>query len=81
MASRTATALVGIAASLVLSLLLWRAFDTLAVFLFVPFVPILFGRHRSSERPVRTCPTCDFRSERQNVNYCPHDGSALRVVD
>ncbi len=40
--SRTATAAVGLLGSVLLSVLLWWYFDTLAVFLFVPFVPFLF---------------------------------------
>lgn len=46
--SRTATALVGIAVSLAVSVAAWVYFDTLLVFLIVPIVPLLLrgGRDR-----------------------------------
>lgn len=70
----------GLLASLGLSVALWWYFDTLAVFLFVPFIPFLFRRGRSEqarERQVRTCPRCDFRTERTEFDYCPRDGARL----
>jgi hypothetical protein len=42
--SRTLTALVGLVGSLLISAVAWWYFDTLFVFLFVPFVPLLFRR-------------------------------------
>ncbi|UPW00599.1 hypothetical protein M0R88_00505 [Halorussus gelatinilyticus] len=47
MGSRTATAAVGLGASLAVSVAVWYYFDTLLVFLVVPFVPILFRRRRA----------------------------------
>lgn len=46
--SRTATALVGLGASLVVSAVAWYYFETFLLFLFVPFVPFLL-RGRSAE--------------------------------
>ena len=75
--SRTATALVGLVASLVVSAAAWFLFDTLLVFLVVPFVPLLLRRGRgegTSERPARTCPACGFESRDPGFEYCPRDG-------
>jgi len=44
--SRTLTALVGLALGLAVSVAAWLLFDTLAVFLFLPFLPFLFGGGR-----------------------------------
>ncbi|MFB6108708.1 MAG: hypothetical protein ABEJ82_07690 [Haloplanus sp.] len=74
--SRTATAAVGLLVSLALSLLVWRYFHTLFVFLFLPFVPVLLGRGRSSP-PVRECPACGFTTRDSEFDYCPRDGTAL----
>jgi hypothetical protein len=74
--SRTATAAVGLVASLAVSVAVWYYFDTLLVFLLVPFVPVLFGRG-GDDPPVRTCPACDFRTRDPAVAYCPRDGTPL----
>lgn len=77
--SRTATAALGIAGSLLVSALLWWYFDTLLFFLFVPFVPFLFRRSggEEPERRVRTCPVCGFRTTSAEYGYCPRDGTEL----
>jgi hypothetical protein len=76
--SRTVTALAGLVASLLLSVVLWWQFDTLAFFLFVPFVPFLFrGRGGGEERSVRACPTCGFETTNDSYDYCPRDGARL----
>ncbi|MFB6302653.1 MAG: hypothetical protein ABEH78_07315 [Haloferacaceae archaeon] len=87
--SRTLTALVGLAVSLAVSAAVWLAFDTLLLFLFVPFVPFLFSRGlgggtRGTERPGheperrgRECPTCGFRTDDPRFDYCPRDGTPL----
>ncbi|MFB6121215.1 MAG: hypothetical protein ABEJ68_08890 [Halobacteriaceae archaeon] len=72
--ARTATAVVGLVASLALSVALWVFFDTLALFLVVPFVPLLARRARPS---VRECPECGFRTRDPRYDYCPHDGTEL----
>lgn len=76
--SRTLTAAAGLLVSLAVSLLLWWQFDTLAFFLFVPFVPFLFrrGGDGADERR-RTCPVCGFRTADESYDYCPHDGTPL----
>ena len=74
--SRTATALVGLVASLAVSALAWWYFNTFLLFLVVPFVPFLFRRHGETP-PVKTCPACGFRTRDPGVNFCPRDGSAL----
>ena len=77
--SRTATALVGLLLSVLVSAAVWYLFD-FPFFLFaVPFVPFLFRRGRgSAERPAaRVCPTCGFRSADPEVAYCPRDGTKL----
>jgi hypothetical protein len=77
--SRALTALVGLVASLLLGVALWWQFDTLAFFLFVPFVPFLF---RGMDRDTRddtlgTCPACGFETGDERYDYCPRDGTEL----
>jgi hypothetical protein len=79
--SRTATAVAGLLGSLAVTVALWVYFDSLFVFLFLPFVPFLFrGRHSdggSDRPPVRECPVCDFRTRNDDFEYCPRDGHRL----
>ena len=70
------TAVVGLLGSLLVSVLLWRYFDTVAFFLFVPFVPFLFRRLESDE-PRRECPVCGFRTTNAEYEHCPRDGTRL----
>ncbi|MFC7096321.1 hypothetical protein [Halobaculum marinum] len=79
--SRTRTALVGLAVSLAVSVAAWYYFDTLLVFLFLPFVPVLFRGLTGGEdrQPAKTCPTCGFETRARDVNYCPRDGAQLVV--
>jgi hypothetical protein len=64
--------------SLAISLVLWWQFDTLAFFLFVPFVPFLFRRGGETSDPaVRSCPVCGFRTAEESHDYCPRDGTRL----
>ena len=74
--SRTATAVLGLLLSLAISVLVWWYFDSLLLFVVVPFVPFLF-RTRGEKPPVKTCPTCGFRTRDPSVNFCPRDGTAL----
>jgi hypothetical protein len=77
LSARTATAGIGLLASLLVSVALWWYFDTLLVFLFLPFVPFLF-RGRGRERPpVRECPVCGFQTRNEEYDYCPRDGHRL----
>ncbi|MFT4948594.1 MAG: hypothetical protein ACI9CA_000716 [Natronomonas sp.] len=80
MDSRVLTAAVGVAASLLVSVLVWVVFDTLLLLFLVPFVPFLFraGREREDEGPaVRECPVCDYRTTDRRHEYCPRDGHRL----
>jgi hypothetical protein len=79
MRSRTTTALVGLALSLLVSVVAWVYFDTLFLFLFLPLVPFLFARGGGDERPVRECPTCGFRTTNPEYAHCPRDGTPLDV--
>ncbi|MFC6864149.1 hypothetical protein ACFQGE_11860 [Halomicroarcula sp. GCM10025817] len=80
--SRTLTALVGLGVSLAVTVALWWYFDTLLVFLLVPFVPFLFrGMGREETPPVRECPRCGFRSTVEDHDYCPRDGSRLEPAE
>lgn len=74
--SRVATAAVGVVGSLALSVLLWWYTGSLLVFLFVPFVPFLFGTSGSAERTL-ACPACGFRTTNPGYEYCPRDGRKL----
>lgn len=77
------TAIAGLALSLAVSAAVWLAFDTLLLFLFVPFVPLLFSRgvrevgDERSDRPARECPACGFRTDDPRFDYCPRDGTPL----
>lgn len=77
--SRIATALVGLAASLAISVAAWVYFDSLLLFLFVPFVPFLFRRGADGTgRPdIASCPTCGFRTSNPDYTHCPLDGTPL----
>jgi hypothetical protein len=73
--SRTATAALGFALSLAVSVVLWWQFDTLLFFLFVPFVPFLF--RGGDQPPVKECPVCGFQTRSEEYDYCPRDGHRL----
>jgi len=70
------TAAVGLFASLVLSVAAFVLFDTLLLFLFVPFVPIL-ARGAVTRPPEKRCPACGFRTRATDGDYCPRDGTEL----
>jgi hypothetical protein len=76
-ASRTATAVAGLIVSLALTVALWWYFETLLVFLFLPFVPFLFPGRADDEPPVRECPVCGFQTRTEDFEYCPRDGHRL----
>ncbi|MFB6266877.1 MAG: hypothetical protein ABEI31_04390 [Halodesulfurarchaeum sp.] len=83
--SRLATAALGVAVSLGLTLLAWQYFGSPVFLLFVPFVPFLFRRRDSqqdAEGPtqpsIRTCPECGFTTRDPDFQYCPRDGRELR---
>lgn len=76
MDSRLATALVGLAVSVVVSALLAWYFNALFLFLFLPFVPFLFRRSTKDEDVV-SCPECGFRTRNPEFTHCPRDGSRL----
>ena len=75
--ARTATAATGLLASLAITVALWWYFDTLLVFLFLPFVPFLFRTRARSQPPVRECPVCEFQTRNDEFEYCPRDGHRL----
>jgi hypothetical protein len=75
--ARTATAAAGLVASLGGSLALWWYFETLLVFLFLPFVPFLFRGRKREDPPVRECPVCGFQTRNEAYDYCPRDGHQL----
>ena len=76
-ASRTVTALAGLAASLAISAAIYLVTGSLLVFVFVPFVPFLFSRSPGEESPgadrppPRECPECGFRARN------PHSGHSF----
>lgn len=80
--SRTATALVGVAASLAISVAVWYYTGSLLLFLVVPFVPFLFGgsRREPDRPPARECPRCGFTTRNRGYDYCPRDGTRLEVT-
>jgi hypothetical protein len=69
---------VGLLLSLVISVAAWIFFDSVLLFLFLPVLPFLFGRGGAeTEREIRVCPTCGFRTRDPDVAYCPRDGTEL----
>jgi hypothetical protein len=76
--SRTATALVVGALTLSVSAALAVYFDLFFLFVFAPFVPLLFGGGDDDSPPVRECPVCGFRTRDEGYEYCPRDGEKLR---
>jgi len=76
MRSRVATAAAGLLASLAVSVLVWWYFDTLLLFLLIPFVPFLFRGER--DQAVRECSSCGFRTTSPEYEFCPRDGERLR---
>ncbi|SDF91470.1 hypothetical protein [Halorientalis regularis] len=77
--SRTVTAALGVAVSLLVSVALWWYFESFVFFLFLPFVPFLFrgdGADDEGER-VRECPQCGFRTDADEYEFCPRDGTRL----
>lgn len=78
--SRTATAAVGVLASLAISAVAWVVFDVALLFLAVPLVPLLFRRRSDdAEAPVYECPDCGFRTRNPEFAYCPLDGTRLEA--
>lgn len=86
--SRTLTALAGLAVSLLVTAIAWRYFGVGALFVFLPFVPVLFRRRGGDPDPdadvgnarsgVRRCPVCGYESRDADHAYCPRDGTRLR---
>ncbi len=85
MGSRLATALVGLVVSLGISIGLYWLTDSLLVFIFLPFVPFLFSRGTADgaaqEPTTYECPACHFRTQDQEFDYCPRDGTRLRQAE
>jgi hypothetical protein len=75
--ARTATAVTGLLASLVITVALWWYFETMLVFLFLPFVPFLLRGRGREQPPVRECPVCEFQTRNEEYDYCPRDGHRL----
>jgi hypothetical protein len=75
--ARLATAVAGVALSIVVSLVAWLYFDIPFLFFFVPFVPFLFRRGTERQPPARECPACGFRTRDESYEYCPRDGHEL----
>jgi len=77
--TRAATALVGLLASLAVSVLVYRYTGQLLVFLVVPFVPLLFrGLGDGGPAPDhRSCPACGYATSDPETRFCPRDGTEL----
>lgn len=82
--SRTLTALVGLLGSLAVSAALYWYTGSVLFFLFVPFVPFLFGSGGLSDesgRQPKRCGRCGFETTEESYDYCPRDGSRLVETD
>lgn len=73
--------LLSVAITVAGTFVLWWLFGGIAFFgfLFLPFVPILFGGGDRDSEPVRTrvCPECGFESLDPQDRFCPRDGARL----
>ncbi|MBI2079098.1 MAG: hypothetical protein HYT80_12175 [Euryarchaeota archaeon] len=50
----------------------------LALFLFLPFGPWMFGRRGAPEAPApRVCPRCGTPARNPDDEFCPRDGERL----
>lgn len=72
-----AAILASILLSAALTFVGWVLFDIpfFALFLFLPFLPILFYRPRAE--PLRACPGCGWSTREPDLHYCPRDGQRL----
>lgn len=79
MRSRLLTAAVGLLASLLVSVAAYVYFDTLLLFLVLPFVPFLFRSRGGADdgQTARECPRCGYRTTAADHDYCPRDGTRL----
>lgn len=81
--SRTVTAVVGLLLGLALSVAAWVYFDTLALFVLLPFVPLAFRWRTPGRRgvgsgpPPKECPACGFETRNPEYSHCPRDGRRL----
>ncbi|QFU83599.1 hypothetical protein [Natronorubrum aibiense] len=82
--SRTTTALAGLVLGIAVSIAAWILFETVLLFLFLPFVPFVFdlGRTDDTDESTRSpterrCPQCSFRTTEPTHEYCPRDGRRL----
>ncbi len=73
--ARSRTALLGLLASLAVSLVLWAVFGVPAFLVVVPFVPFVF--RRDDRPPARECPVCGYRTRDPEFDHCPRDGHRL----
>lgn len=80
--SRTVTAVVGLLLSVAVSIAAYVYFDTLFLFLFVPFIPFLLRRGRDDSEPAeRVCPECGFSTRNPGFEHCPRDGTRLESAE
>ncbi|MBW3582942.1 MAG: hypothetical protein KY455_07585 [Euryarchaeota archaeon] len=73
--------LLSVAVTVAGTFVLWWFFGGVAFFgfLFLPFVPILFGGGGRDEAvQMQACPECGFESLDPEDRYCPRDGALLR---
>lgn len=76
MPSKYQVAVAGLLLSIAVSGILYLHFGIPAVLVVVPFVPFLVSR--AADRPrVKECPSCGFRTQAQDHQYCPRDGTRL----
>ncbi|MFW6152923.1 MAG: hypothetical protein ACOC42_01050 [Halobacteriota archaeon] len=82
MDSRYLVAGAGLGLSVLVSVLAWVVFDTLVLFLVLPFVPLVWWRLRPAEPPSRRrCPRCGYSTTTPDHEFCPRDGSRLESLD
>lgn len=82
--SRSLTAIVGLVVGLLISAAAWVYYDTLLLFVLLPFVPFLFRSRGSGTEPneepppnAKTCPVCDFATVNPEYSHCPKHGRRL----
>lgn len=76
--TRLVTAALGLAAGLAISVVAWVLWETLLLFLFLPFIPLFaFRGGTGTETATSQCPVCGYRTRDPEFEYCPRDGHRL----
>lgn len=78
MDTRVLIAVGGLAVGLAISVAAWVLWETLLLFVLLPFIPLFALRGtRSTTDETHVCPACGFQTTNPEFDYCPRDGHRL----